>query len=67
MNKLTCFNFGVHCMNNACAEMDLGDGKGVKFYCRKCIENADLEYDDPDTYEYDESLVFCQREWDEQG
>ena len=65
--KLQCFNFGVHCLNNAVGEFDIGDGKGVKFYCRKCVEEFSLmEIDDPDTYEIDESLVFCSREWDNQ-
>lgn len=64
--KLPCYNCGVHCLNSAVAECDLGDGKGVKFYCRGCIEWF-TDDDDPECYEVDESLVFCQREWDLQG
>ena len=65
-NRIKCFYFGSKCMNNAVGEFDLGDGKGVKFYCRKCCEELELYIDEPDTFELDESLVFCQREWDEQ-
>ena len=54
-------------MNNAVGEFDLGDGKDVKFYCRKCVEEFScMEENDPETYEIDESLVFCSREWDNQ-
>ena len=65
--RILCFNHGVHCMNIAVGEFDLADGKGVKFYCRKCVEEySNMEIDDSDTYEIDESLVFCSREWDNQ-
>ncbi len=61
---ILCYNYGVNCMNNAVGEADMGDGRGVKFYCRKCmIYNSMCEIEDVDI---DESLVFCQREWDAQ-
>ena len=61
-SQVPCHNHGVHCMNMAVAESDLGDGRGVHFYCRRCIEN----FSDLDNIEPDNSLVFCKREWEAQ-
>ncbi len=61
-NHILCFNHGVDCMNNAVGEADMGDGKGVKFYCRKCMTYDDMF--DIEDIDVDESLVFCQREWE---
>ena len=58
--KMPCYNYGIHCMNPCVGECDLGDGKGVQWYCRKCIKS--IEVDDED-WDRDDSLVFCDREW----
>ena len=62
--KLPCFNYGVHCSNTVVAECDLGDGKGIQLYCRSCIEDIDVDEED---WERDDSLVFCNREWELQA
>ena len=64
--KLPCENYGHHCLNATVAECDLGNGKGIKLYCRSCIERY-AEYDSAGDYEIDDSLVFCEREWELQG
>lgn len=64
-SHILCYNYGVDCMNNAVGEADMGSGKGVNFYCRKC-----MTYDgmfDIEDIDVDESLVFCQREWEIQN
>jgi len=50
-------------MNYAVGEFDVGDG--VKFYCRKCFE--ELTVLDEECWEVDESLVFCNSEWERQS
>ncbi len=65
--KLPCYNYGVHCLNPCVAECDLANGRGVQLYCRSCIENEDFEYSTDEDYEIDESLVFCEREWELQA
>lgn len=63
-SHILCYNYGAACMNNAVGEADMGDGRGVKFYCRKCVLGDRLcEIEDMDA---DDTLIFCQREWDEQ-
>ncbi len=62
--RMMCYNAENHCMNPCVAECDLGDGKGVQWYCRECIENIDVDMED---WERDDSLIFCQTEWEKQG
>ena len=64
--KLPCQNYGHHCLNTTVAECDLGNGRGVKLYCRSCIENSSCDCDIDDC-EVDDTLVFCKREWELQG
>lgn len=61
---IMCYNSGVHCLNNAVGECDLGDGKCIQWYCRKCIESIEVDLED---WEHDDSLIFCQSEWDKQN
>jgi len=57
-NKLLCEKCDFY---PAVGEFDLG--QGVKFYCRSCVEWIQFELADT---EIDESLVFCEKEWNEQ-
>lgn len=52
-------------MNSAVAECDLGEGKGIQLYCRHCIEDF-MDWDS-ENVEIDETLIFCNREWEAQG
>jgi len=62
--KMPCYNYGTHCLNPCVAQCDLGDGKCVQWYCRSCIENADI---DEDNCKPDDTLIFCETEWKLQG
>ena len=44
-------------------QCDLGDGKGIQWYCRPCIESIDVDMED---WERDDSLIFCDTEWKRQ-
>lgn len=57
--ELLCEQCGYY---PAVGEADLGCGSGVKFYCRKCMLEAEEE-----DYEVDDSLIFCSAEWDRQA
>ena len=63
-SRIKCHNYGRDCMNNAVGEADLGNGSGVKFYCRKCMTYDDMF--DIEDIESDDSLVFCNTEWEKQ-
>ncbi len=60
---MPCHNYGVHCLNPCVGQCDLGDGKGIHWYCRDCIENIEVDMED---FEQDDSLIFCQTEWNRQ-
>jgi len=62
--KMPCYNYGTHCLNPCVAQCDLGDGKDIQWYCRSCIENIDVDMED---WERDDSLIFCDTEWNRQG
>lgn len=60
--KMPCYNCGIHCLNPCVAECDLGYGNGTQWYCRSCIEAIDV-----DDMEVNDSLIFCETEWNNQG
>lgn len=63
--RILCYNHGRDCMNNAVGEADMADGKGIQWYCRNCMTNNDM-IDVADMI-IDESLIFCETEWEAQG
>lgn len=60
--RIKCYNHGRDCLNNAVGEADMGDGRGIQFYCRKCMTDDDMIA--AGDMEIDESLIFCSREWE---